>query len=308
MVSVRNFAWDDLGAYARLVTEARSAEGGSAMSVGEAEENLRQPNLTPERDCFLAEAGDRPTGYLLVVPEMVIGRAVLEGAVRPEFRRRGIGAALMQRGLAHSAVLGAKAAHASATPGAVCTRRLLEDLGFHEASRQWQMRLEMTDLFRGKPVSGYELRHMQAGGEAVMTDLQNRAFTGSFGFAPNVPEEIAYRTRMGGAEPEDTLFLYSEGLPVAYCWTRRAGEGTRAAGVVWMIGADPAARGRGFGRAMLLESVDYLAAKGATAVELTVYQDNTPAVELYRATGFRDVGEIIWYERSIEGRPFPADR
>ena len=36
---------------------------------------------------------------------------------------------------------------------------------------------------------------MAAGEEAVLTELQNRAFAGKLGFAPNFPEEVAYRTR-----------------------------------------------------------------------------------------------------------------
>ncbi len=145
-----------------------------------------------------------------------------------------------------------------------------------------------------------------------MTELQNRAFAGSWGFAPNTTEEIAYRVRMGGAGPRDTLFLVGGGRPIAYCWTRLAGdlppgpfpekEGGKSegkTGIIWMIGVDPAARGGGFGRAMLDESVAYLRGKGARAVELTVYQDNTPALALYRSAGFRPVQEIIWYEKHL---------
>ena len=298
---VRAFTWNDLATYARLLRESAVVDGGNvSFSEKDAGEVLRQPNLHPERDCFIAEVEGEAAGVILVIPESDIGRTVLEGAVPPNFRRRGVGTLLIETAVEHSRGLGVAVVHASATPEAMGARRLLAKAGFAEARRQWRMRLELADLVRGEPVTGYDVRHMHAGEEAVMTELQNKAFTGSFGFAPNIPEEIAYRTRMGGARPEDTLFVHADGKPVAYCWTRRPAPGaTDAAGIVWMIGADPEARGRGFGRAMLLESVDYLASEGAEAVELTVYQDNTPAVALYRATRFHETGEIIWYARRL---------
>ena len=297
---LRSFTWNDLPAYARLISEAGRVDGARApFTERDADEYLRQPNLRPERDCFLAEADGVPAGYALVVPELSIGRSIVEGVVHPAFRRRGIGGLLLERAVQQSRDLGAKLAHASTTPSGVAAQRLLAGFGFHEASRQWQMRLELKDLSRGKPGSGYQVRSMTAGEEPVLTDLQNRAFGGSWGFAPNAPEEVVYRTRMGGAGPEETLFLIVEGRPVAYCWTSTQVLDGEQVGIVWMIGADPDVRGRGFGRAMLLESVDYLAGRGAQAIELTVYQDNRAAVELYRATGFRERGEIIWYERAL---------
>jgi mycothiol synthase len=132
-----------------------------------------------------------------------------------------------------------------------------------------------------------------------MTDLQNRAFTGSWGFAPNVPQEVAYRLGMGGGRPEDTLILELESVPLAYCWTQMQTLDGQPTGIIWMIGAVPEARGKGLGREMLLASLDYLLGRGAKAIELTVYQDNTPAVELYKATGFKPTGEIVFYEKKL---------
>ena len=296
-MSLRSFTWDDLALYARLVSEAGRADGARVpFTEQDADEYLHQPSLYPQRDCWIAEVDDSLAGYALVVPELSIGRTIIEGVVHPAFRRRGIGRELLAGAVRHSKALGAKLAHASTPPGGAAAQRLLAGAGFREASRQWQMRLELKDLSRGKPVSGYEIRQMAAGEEAVLTELQNRAFAGSRGFAPNVPEEVAYRTRMGGGKPEETLFLVAGGRPVAYCWTRSQALDGEQVGIVWMIGADPDVRGRGFGRAMLLESIDFLKGKGAGAIELTVYQDNTPAVQLYRATGFREQGEIILYE------------
>jgi mycothiol synthase len=275
-------------------------------SPRDAEEYLRQPNLHPEQDSFIAELSGQPAGYALVVPELKIGRAIIEGLVAPRWRRRGIGHALLERGLRHAAGLGAKVAHVSTSPENTAAIAILNKVGFAETRRQWLMRLAPADRKgqRSGPSAegrgaGARVRHLRPEEVALMTDLQNRAFTGSWGFAPNVPQEVAYRLGMGGGRPEDTLILELESVPLAYCWTQMQTLDGQPTGIIWMIGAVPEARGKGLGREMLLASLDYLLGRGAKAIELTVYQDNTPAVELYKATGFKPTGEIVFYEKKL---------
>lgn len=297
---LHDFRWSDVAAYATISQEARQADGGHAdFTQRDAEEYLGQPNLRPERDCFLAEVDGTPAGYVLVVPELVIDRAIIEGAVAPAYRRRGVGRMLLDHGVAHSRALGAKLAHVSASSEATAVRRLFEGAGFAEVNRQLQMRLDLRDLVTGESVPGHVVRHLREGEEALITDLQNKAFAGSWGFAPNVPEELRYRLRMSGSRHEDALILEVDGKPSAYCWTKTQTQGDQRVGLIWMIGVDPEMRGLGLGRAMLLASVDYLSRQGAESVELDVYADNTPAVGLYEATGFRRRGEVVFYEKRL---------
>lgn len=300
MLHIRLFTWDDLPACAHLRREAAEADGARRIpSQRDAEEYLRQPHLQPEQDCFIAEVNGRPAGYALAAPELNIGRAIIEGLVAPQWRRRGIGQALLERTLRHAAGLGAKVAHVSASPQNGAAIALLGKAGFAEVRRQWLMRLDPADRMGERRGAGTRVRHLRPDEAALMTDLQNRAFAGSWGFAPNVPQEVAYRLRMGGGRPEDVLILELDGLPLAYCWTQVQMLDGRHTGIIWMIGAVPEARGKGLGREMLLASLDYLLGKGAKAIELTVYQDNTPAIELYKANGFKPVGEIVFYEKAL---------
>ena len=305
-VRLREFRWSDVTAYAAIAQEARQADGGHGdFTQRDAEEYLGQPNLRPERDCFLAEVDGTPAGYVLVVPELVIDRAIIEGAVAPAYRRRGVGRMLLDHGVAHSRALGAKLAHLSASSAATAVRRLFEGAGFAEVNRQLQMRLDLRDLVAGESAPSHVVRHLREGEEALITDLQNKAFAGSWGFAPNVPEELRYRLRMSGSRHEDALILEVDGKPSAYCWTKIQNQGGQRAqggqpvGLIWMIGVDPEMRGLGLGRAMLLASVDYLSRQGAESVELDVYADNAPAVGLYEATGFRRRGEVVFYEKRL---------
>ena len=299
-VRLREFRWSDVAAYATITQEARQADGGHGdFTQRDAEEYLGQPNLRPERDCFLAEVDGTPAGYVLIVPELVIDRAIIEGAVAPAYRRRGVGRMLLDHGVAHSRSLGAKLAHVSASSAATAVRRLCEGAGFAEVNRQLQMRLDLRDLVAGESAPSHVVRHLREGEEALITNLQNKAFAGSWGFAPNVPEELRYRLRMSGSRHEDALILEVDGKPSAYCWTKTQTRGDQRVGLIWMIGVDPEMRGLGLGRAMLLASVDYLSRQGAESVELDVYADNAPAVGLYEATGFRRRGEVVFYEKRL---------
>ena len=293
-MSIRAFTWDDLAAYARLMTAS-----GKPATVEDAEEYLRQPNLSPERDCFLAEDQGAAAGFSLVVPEPTINRSIIEGAVHPDRRGLGIGLSLLEHAVEHSRGLGLELAHVSATPDQHDVIALYGSAGFAEVQRQWQMRLELKDLAQKETPSDYEIRRLKEGEEPLLTELQNTAFTGSWGFGPNAPEEVAYRLHMRGSQVSDALILWAGGKPLAYCWTKVEPVEGGQVGIIWMIGALPETRGRGFGRAMLQESVRDLVQRGAEAVELTVYADNTPAVKLYESAGFHRKFDILWFERTL---------
>ena len=193
-MTIRLFRWSDLDGYAGVV-----AAGGRPYTAGLAEEYLRQPNLSPERDCFVVEGDGRFDGFTLVVPEPVLGRVILEGAVRPDARGRGHGRALLAAALDHGRALRANIAHISALPDQTDALRLFRAAGFEEVKRQWQMRLELNDFALREVDTSYETAEMRPGEESIMTALQNAAFGESWGFAPNLPEEITYRVRMAGS-------------------------------------------------------------------------------------------------------------
>lgn len=80
------------------------------------------------------------------------------------------------------------------------------------------------------------------------------------------------------------LLHEDEGVLDAFCWTKIHEE--EALGEIYVIGVDPAAQGRGLGKAMLVAGLDHLAREGLGTAMLYVDADNAPAVGLYDAMGF----------------------
>jgi ribosomal protein S18 acetylase RimI-like enzyme len=70
------------------------------------------------------------------------------------------------------------------------------------------------------------------------------------------------------------------------------------------LGLTPAARGRGLGRAVLRRALE-LARANTPRLELAVDLRNTPAVQLYRATGFT-VRDRRAVHLALLGGPGPA--
>ncbi|WP_149361614.1 mycothiol synthase [Lolliginicoccus suaedae] len=75
---------------------------------------------------------------------------------------------------------------------------------------------------------------------------------------------------------------------LGFHWTKiHAAEGDQPAmGEVYIVGVDPAAHGRGIGRALTLEGMRYLQDKGLPMVSLYVESDNLAALRTYEKLGF----------------------
>ncbi len=86
----------------------------------------------------------------------------------------------------------------------------------------------------------------------------------------------------------------ADGLVVGYAGISRLGRTPPFEYEVHTIGVDPAYQGRGIGRRLLNELLDF--ADGGV-VHLEVRTDNTAAIALYRSVGFLQVGVRRRYYR-----------
>jgi mycothiol synthase len=86
---------------------------------------------------------------------------------------------------------------------------------------------------------------------------------------------------------------------LGYHWTKvHDGSGTgEPIGEVYVLGVDPAARGRRLGAALTLAGMQYLRDRGLSQVMLYVEADNSAAVRVYENLGFTLWSTDVSYAR-----------
>ena len=301
---IRPFTWDDLDA----LVDARAAVTGDVphdrpAALAQLRAEFEMPGAAPSANVFLAERDGRLTGCAVAHLEPAVGRAVGELGVVPEARGRGLGDALLHRLVRRASEAGARVFHMAAPERDGALRDLLVSAGLEH--------VRTYDTMQRPPGAAGELpalhgglslrRYVPGRDEPVLADLQNAAFEGAWGFAPNTPEEIRAYVAMRGTRPEDILFAVDDasGTDLGYIWTGVEAGPDGLSGTIAMTGVRPAARGRGTGSAIIGAGVRHVLERGAGAVNLEVDGSNDAAINIYRALGFRKTGENLWYEAKL---------
>ncbi len=302
---IRNYRAADFDGYVQLVRETeKSDRAGRCTSRKALADQMKRPRFDPERDIFVAEAEGKIIGFIALTPETFTRRVLVECLVHPEHRRRGVAGRLLEQATRRATEMKAMLMHVSVDRDNRQARALLSGLGFRMARRFLEMKLELDGTVAAAETSGdLVIRLMRRGEEEMLTRLQNRAFTGTWGYNPNTIEDTAYWLRLCGGSPEDVVLVLAENTPAGYCWTRLdcdpAPPGHRK-GYVFMLGVDPAYRGRGIGRLALKAGLSHLKDKGVRTVELTVDSRNNAAHRLYLAAGFEVRTSSLYYEKKLE--------
>ena len=301
---IRPFERDDFDALFRLDAAAR---GPSPTGIGAPVEafraSLRLPRADPERNVFVAEYAGEPSGYARLDLELNIGRVVgwlqiAAGTRGPETTRALIGATL-----ARARETGARVLHVPVEDAANATRsRVLLAAGMRVIRRYWRMRRPAVPVEAPPVPEGVSVRPYAAGrDESLLTELQNAAFAGNWGYSPNTVDEVAAHVALPGHGPGGILFLEDGTRPVAYCWVRWSDQQCGAAGAIHMMGVRPAHRGRGLGRLVASLGVRLASGQPRREVELEVDEANDAAAALYRMLGFERVSDVLWYELRLSG-------
>ena len=298
-LDIRLFTWPDIDALASLFTAIAGKDHSSVLEVKEHTQRLyRRPGLHPERDCFLAWRGADLVGYLFLVAEEPINRGIIERGAHPQHRGQGIGDELLKTAIAHARVMHYTVIHANVASDATAPQRLFSSAGFTQVKELWHMRRESGQPASIEVSEGYRLRGMNTDDVGTLTRLQNAAFTETWGFCPNTPEQVAYS--LNALVPgllSTGLFLEQNGEAVAYCWVRQSSSGDP--GHIEMVGVRPDLRGNGLAKVVTGAGIDYLASKGLTPIGISVLGDNTPAVRTYERLGFQVYESAPWYELKL---------
>ncbi|MCH8223733.1 MAG: GNAT family N-acetyltransferase [Chloroflexi bacterium] len=305
-ITVRAFSWDDLPALYDVMTRAGTAPFAYADAPVEAfERSLRQPRLSAETDIFVADSGERLEGWVRVDLEPNIRRAVASLGVDADVDAVTLRPRLLRVAHERAREAGADVMHVPMAATDDLMRMAGGSIGLTQSRVYVQMEYHPAPAYlQGdrRPIpDGFSPRPMDGLREAArLTNLQNAAFEGMWGFAPNNVEEIEASLELPGQGPEQVLFLDdSDGRAVAYVWTKFEPSEGMSVGYVGMVGVHPDYRGRGLGEVITANGIRLLRDQGAGVVKLEVDRDNKPARRIYRDLGFNSVSETIWYELGL---------
>ncbi len=300
--AVRGYGESDFAVLLRLRNAAAGlAADGEYLTAESLRGSLGRPGYVAGENLFVAEADGEVVGYVDVIVELKLGRAVVAGYVEPGKRRRGFGGALYRQAEKRARQAGAGVVQVNVNEKNREVAGVLVRHGFAVVRRFVEMDLDLSVLPAEAAASRYPIRGMADGEAGRLADIQNRSFDGSWGFSPNTVEEITHNTS-GGPEARDNVRLAIDGERVAgYCWMvrQRSGEDDEPRGRVTMIGVDPDYRGQGIGRDLLRAGLAHAKDGGLRTVRLTVDDENRTAHNLYLSMGFVEGEAGVWYEKSL---------
>ena len=302
---VRNYRPEDFDRLVQLAVQVEKIEQlCCGTSPQDLVEGLGRPNHFPEDNLFVAEIAGDIVGYLDVMPELNIGRAVLSYLVHPGHRRRDFAKRLVERGLHRAGELGVRIAHVNIPQDKAMAKRLFSKMGFRFVRRFLELRLDLSKArLRKINQVASPCRYLRAGEEGKLMAIQNRSFTNTWGYSPNTIEDIIYLTSLPNRSLEDIVLAWDADRPIGYCWTKiDPGEDKAVGGDngrIYMLGVDPDYRGKEEGRQVLVAGLSYLKSKGIRIVELTVDSENKAACALYRSAGFEVWTSSLWYEKVL---------
>ncbi len=296
---VRKFTWEDLPALLDFIGTVQAQNDQDRELRQESfQENLRQPDLCPDENCLLLESDGRILGCCLIFPEPPIRRAVLALDVAAEIEGSEPEEELVKQAIVRAGELNAKVADICLGQDSLRSDLLLRQ-GFHLERVYWDMKWTGTQLPPADAPAGFTLRHFQPGDATALTEVQNSAFTGSWGFSPNTVEQVEYRSATSNTSHQGILFLYDQDQLAGYCWTCVAPSDGKTKGIIGMIGIAPDYRGKGVSKPVLVAGMEYLQSIHVDEIGLHVDGNNTPAIRLYKSVGFEKVGELHWYEYTL---------
>jgi len=253
---------------------------------------------------FIVETAGNIVGYMDVLPEVRIGRVILNCLVHPDHRKQGLASKLLGHAIHRAQELGVIVAHVNIPEDNATAKSVLSKLGFRFIRRFPELRLDISKVrWQDSKQGVVKYRNLQPGEEGELAQFQNYSFADTWGYNPNTAEEIIYWTNLSGSSPEDVVLACEGDKIIGYCWTGITCMGETALGErkgrVFMLGVDPDYRGRGIGNRVLLAGLSRLKSKGLQVVELSVDGENKVARALYQSIGFEIRASTLWYEKVI---------
>lgn len=234
---------------------------------------------------FMAYEGERLVGYAhtLTFGGGAERRVSCEMVVDPDFRRGGVGGALMEYVIKHAEAQGAHRLDVWSYSDTPASQHFAESFNLQDSRRLLHMHRHPGPPPVVASPEGASIRSFRPGDddEAVLA-LNNRIFEGHPENGTWTLADFHARTSQPWFRPDDLLMLEVDGKLAGFCWVKieeRRDEGR--VGEIYVIGTAPDYHGRGLGRYLLGEALRHLSGRDVRAVAVYVDQSNERAVALY---------------------------
>ncbi len=300
-ISIRPYYPGDLGSIHALISAAAKID--------------RTPHVT--HNALRAISDAEHTTAVAVLPDGTIGglawwdaamRPVMsmEGWVQPDLRRRGIGTTLLQAAKSTTRGLSAERLTGRTYSDLTDAMALFLASGFAEARRFHQMWTELNDSWLDVPSlpQGFVVRPFRMEDALEIYEADVEAFSTHWGSQPQ-PFESWQRQRLTDFDPEFWALIWDVGAGhIAALCIAGSSSFNYAANDGWVshLGVRPAYRGRGLGRAALLEGFSRLRRAGFDRAGLHVDSGNASAIQLYESVGMRVTRERVHFAKALTGQ------
>ncbi len=280
-----------------------TADFGAFLSSEECRKALEQA-----ASVVACDAAGEVIGFLLCSSQpMADGtwQALLRPAVLPEWRRRGIGSAMLEEAttrLRHGSEKTVLHALFGWQPCEALTG-FAESQGFTCVRHFHHMERNAADLPELPWPEGITARSFD-GSDGMFTAWNaayNLGFASHFRFCPGTETECREIAAAAGFTAENVILAFHGSEPVGFVRVA-AGDQNDDPGSGWvhLLCVAPAHRSRGLGRALLREGMARLQALGCTCLHLTVDAASPTAPQLYAAEGFHSTKVRRIWERVID--------
>lgn len=285
------------------------------LSASEVNQWLTVPGVQPEQDFFIAEADGNPVGVVgfdIQTGTLEKHRAFVGGFVHPEYRRRGIGAKLME------AVEARAAEKMRDLPGGFAryfesfcrstqadVAALFESRGMEVARYFFNMQRDLRRDLPDAPVpDGLLIREYRDEDDGATLAALNEAFADHWGHEPLSVEEWKHFLR-GVPHFRSELWLLAwagneiAGFTLNFVDPAYIQRVRRNEGIVGEVGVRRPWRKRGLATALVARSLHALRQAGMDYAMLGVDTENlTGAVGLYERLGFYELRRNVVYRKT----------
>jgi mycothiol synthase len=285
----------------RRIAEAGDAVDGVSTLNEQACLQLKHRGLRGARlwlDSDPGEDGSTPGGFALRHGERL---ELLDLAVHPDARGRGIGTALARAALAD---LGRVEAWSHADHPAAA--RIAARFGVaRERELRIMVRPTSLPVDDPQPPDGVVIRSFRPADESALLAVNAAAFAHHPEQGHLTTEDFRERTAEDWFDPEGLLLAVPAERPeelLGFHWTKVHRDEDPPYGEVYVVAVNPKAAGRGLGTVLTAAGLRHLAGTGVDRVILYVDGDNLPATALYERLGF----SVVRTEVQYRGVPQPG--